>query len=170
MKKPKLMIIGHARHGKDTVCDILSKQYGYSYTPSSRLALDIFIYDKIKNRYSSKEECFNDRHNNRKEWFDLIAEYNKKDSSRLIKKIYTKTDIYCGLRSKLEFNAGKAKKLFRYTLWVDRSKYLPNEGADSITVEKSDADFIIDNNGSLEELEAKIKTLMSILPEVVYGK
>lgn len=31
----KLLVIGYGRHGKDTVCEILRDQHGYSFTSSS---------------------------------------------------------------------------------------------------------------------------------------
>ena len=35
MANPKLLIIGHARHGKDTVAEILRDTHGYDFVSSS---------------------------------------------------------------------------------------------------------------------------------------
>ena len=163
MNKPKLMVVGHARHGKDTACSILKEDFKYSFTSSSNLALNIFLFNKLKHRYKTKEECFNDRHNHRKEWYDLIADFNSKDPSRLIKEVFKQTDIYCGLRSRKEFLAGKKEKIFKYSLWIDAEKRLNRENSSSMTIEKSDVDFIVCNNGTIDDLREKLSTLMTLL-------
>ena len=36
MSKLKLLVIGHGRHGKDTVCEMLRDSYGYTFESSSK--------------------------------------------------------------------------------------------------------------------------------------
>lgn len=160
--KPKLLVIGHGRHGKDTVCEILKEQYGFSFESSSKFCSKLFIYDMLKDLYGyeSEEECYNDRHNHRVEWYDSICNYNKPDPSRLGRDIFKKHDIYCGLRNKKEFHAMKNIKLFDYAIWVDRSDILPLESKESMSLEPWMADYTIDNNGSLSELLFNIDQLM----------
>ena len=50
----KILIIGHARHGKDTVADILYKNFNLTYTGSSQAAAEIFLYDALKDKYGYK--------------------------------------------------------------------------------------------------------------------
>jgi len=161
----KLMILGHGRHGKDSVCEIAQQYFNISYQSSSKFCCDLFIYDSLKfiYKYSSSEECYNDRHNKRAIWYNLIAQYNKHDAARLGKELYQKYDIYCGLRSAVEFRALRDCGAFDYCIWVDRSKWLPQEPKDSISVDASMADYTIDNNGSLEELESKTIQLFTHL-------
>ena len=40
----KLLVIGHGRHGKDTVCEILRDHYGYTFESSSQFCSKLFIY------------------------------------------------------------------------------------------------------------------------------
>ena len=65
MRKPKLLIIGHGRHGKDTVSEILCNDFKLSFISSSMFACKKFIYDELKDKYEYKsfEECYDDRHN-----------------------------------------------------------------------------------------------------------
>ena len=51
MTLPKLLVIGNARHGKDTVCDILREEFGYSFRSSSDFCAEKFIYAELKDRY-----------------------------------------------------------------------------------------------------------------------
>jgi len=163
--KKKLLVIGHGRHGKDTVCEILRDKYGYSFESSSKFCSKLFIYDMLKDKYGydNEEQCYADRHNHRAEWYDAICDYNVPDAARLGREIFRAHDIYCGLRNKREFFAMKNTGVFDYAIWVDRSYHLPPESKDSMSLEQWMADFIIDNNGSLDELTFNVDQLMSYL-------
>lgn len=165
MKIFKLLIIGHGRHGKDTVCEMLRDRYGYSFESSSKFCSTLFIYDKLKELYGYKteEQCYADRHNHRSEWYDAICAYNVPDAARLGREMFDAYDIYCGLRNKKEFHAMKNTGVFDYAIWVDRSDHLPPESKDSMSLEPWMADFTIDNNGTLEELEFNLDRLMCYL-------
>ena len=160
--KLKLLVIGHGRHGKDTVCEILRDRYGYSFESSSQFCSRLFIYNDLKEKYSydNEEQCYADRHNHRAEWYDAICNYNVPDASRLGREIFKQHDIYCGLRNKKEFHAMKNTGVFDYAVWVDRSDHLPEEAKTSMSLEQWMADFTIDNNGSFEELNFNIDQLI----------
>jgi hypothetical protein len=165
MNKKKLLVIGHGRHGKDTVCEILRDTYKYSFESSSQFCSKLFIYDMLKDEYGYKneQECYADRHNHRAEWYNAICDYNVPDAARLGREIFKAHDIYCGLRNKREFFAMKNTGVFDYAIWVDRSDYLPPEAKDSMSLEPWMADYHIDNNGTLEDLHFWVKDLMSYL-------
>ena len=165
MHKKKLLVIGHGRHGKDTVCEILRDKYGYSFDSSSAFCSKLFIYDLLKDKYNytSEEECYADRHNHRAEWYNAICDYNVKDGAALGREIFKSHQIYCGLRNKREFFAMKNTKVFDYAVWVDRSDHLPPESKDSMSLEQWMADYTIDNNGSLEDLQFNVDQLMKYI-------
>ena len=161
--KTKLLVIGHGRHGKDTACEILRDKYGYSFESSSKFCSKLFIYDMLKDKYgyNDEEQCYADRHNHRAEWYDAICNYNVPDASRLGQEIFKEHDIYCGLRNKREFFAMQNTGVFDYCIWVDRSDHLPPENKNSMSLEQWMADFTIDNNGTIAELEFNIHQLIS---------
>lgn len=165
MSKLKLLVIGHGRHGKDTVCELLRDNYNYSFESSSQFCSRLFIFDMLKDRYDykSEEECYADRHNHRAEWYNAICDYNVPDAARLGREIFAAHDIYCGLRNKKEFHAMKNTKVFDYAIWVDRSDYLSPESKDSMSLEQWMADYTIDNNGSLDDLKFNLDQLMNYL-------
>ena len=165
MQKLKLLVIGHGRHGKDTVCEILRDKYDYSFESSSRFCSKLFIYDMLKDKYgyTDEEQCYADRHNHRAEWYDAICDYNVPDAARLGREIFKAHDIYCGLRNKREFFAMKNTGVFDHVIWVDRSDYLPPEDKNSMSLEPWMADYHIDNNGTLNDLKFWVKDLMSYL-------
>jgi hypothetical protein len=160
--KKKLLVIGHGRHGKDTVCEILRDRYDYSFESSSRFCSKLFIFNDLKDKYgySDEEECYEDRHNHRAEWYNAICDYNIPDPARLGREIFQAHDIYCGLRNKKEFHAMKNTGVFDYAIWVDRSDFLPPESKDSMSLEQWMADFTIDNNGTLDDLCFNVDALM----------
>jgi dephospho-CoA kinase len=160
MKKPKLIIAGHARHGKDTVCEILNNLFGYTFQSSSEVAMYEFLYDKLKVKYgyTTPTECFNDRLNHRQEWFQEICDYGKDDLTKLGRLIFSKVDIYCGIRNGLELKTLKEHNCFDYFVWVDASARLPLESTQSMTITTA-PDFTVDNNGSLEDLTYNVFTL-----------
>ena len=159
MNKKKLLIIGHGRHGKDTMAEILERDHGLTFKASSMAASEIFINDVLKEKYGYKtaEECFNDRSNHRAEWYDMICEYNEIDKARLAKDIMSTSDCYVGMRDKPEIDECRKQKVFDLVIWVDASDRLPKEGADSFNINQSDADIVIFNNGTLAEFEDKVK-------------
>lgn len=165
MKIFKLLIIGHGRHGKDTVCEMLRDRYDYSFESSSQFCSTLFIHDQLKDLYgyATEEQCYADRHNHRSEWYDAICAYNVPDAARLGREMFEAYDIYCGLRNKKEFHAMKNTGVFDYAIWIDRSDHLPPESKDSMSLEPWMADFTIDNNGTLEELEFNLDRLMCYL-------
>jgi len=165
MNKKKLLVIGHGRHGKDTVCEILRDEYGYSFESSSQFCSTLFIYDMLKDKYgyANEKECYADRHNHRSEWYDAICEYNLNDPARLGREMFKEYDIYCGLRNKKEFNAMKNTGVFDYCIWVDRSDHLPPESKNSMSLEQWMADYTIDNNDSLENLVKQTHNLIDYI-------
>jgi hypothetical protein len=161
--KLKLLVIGHGRHGKDTVCEILRDKYRYTFESSSQFCSKLFIYDQLKDKYgySSEEQCYADRHNHRTEWYDAICDYNVPDAARLGREMFAAYDIYCGLRNKKEFHAMKNAGVFDYAIWVDRGDHLPPESKNSMSLEQWMADYTIDNNGTLADLEFNLHSLIS---------
>ena len=163
--KTKLLFIGNMRHGKDTVAELLNEEFGLVFESSSQSAAKIFIYDELKEKYgySTPEECFEDRVNHRAEWYNMICEYNKDDRARLAKGILVNSDCYVGMRDREEILECIKQGIFDLIIWVDASDRLPLENSDSFNIDKSCADIIIDNNGTLEELKARVSRFGNIL-------
>ena len=158
----KLLICGEGRHGKDTVAEMLCNNLGLQATSSSWVAASLF-FDKYKDTfgYETLTECYEDRVNKRKEWYDFISEYNNPDRTKLTKKILETSNIYVGLRNPEEFHA--ARHLFDATIYVDASDRLPGEGKESNGITKDMCDIVIENNKSLKELRTKVEALGKIL-------
>lgn len=161
-KLPKLMVCGHGRHGKDTVCEVMTP---WKFISSSMFVAAEAVYPQLKDLYdyASIEECYADRHNHRAEWHRLISAYNKDDLPRLARSLYAEHDIYCGLRCEKEFEAIKAEGLFALSIWVDASERLPPENTDSCTITKHMCDIVIENNGTEIALLRKVHRFKTVL-------
>jgi len=159
-KDVRILILGHARHGKDSVADILCERFSLRCTASSKAALPIFMFDVLNDKYDKNyknyEEAFNDRVNCRDIWYDEIAEYNYDDKTRLAKEIMKENDIYVGLRSSEEVEQCIKEGVFDLIFGVyDYRK--PHEPINSNTADVFKySKFVITTNGTLDELKTKV--------------
>lgn len=184
-RKPRILLIGHGRHGKDTVAEILRDRYGYTFTSSSLFCAEKVMlpaFEAIGVRYVSflprgetrkltaAEACFRDRHgdselagDHRTFWFEAIKAYCTPDKARLAREIFAAgNDLYVGIRDSAELRA--AQRLGNVvTVWVDASDRLPPEQGSSMNVTQGMADYTIDNNGTVEALKAQVDALMGRL-------
>lgn len=165
MSSPTYYIMGHGRHGKDTVAELLSRFLKISHLSSSAFACQRIVFPVLaaKYGYASAEDCYNDRHNHRAEWFDAIRAYGAGDPARFSRELFQVTPMYVGIRNAAEFQAARAAGLGDLAIWVDASKRCPPESAESCTVLPEMADIIIDNNGSLFDLTNRVRALSRVL-------
>ena len=165
MTRPRLLIIGHARHGKDTLAGFWRDEFGMTFQDSSYRSAEIFIFDALCDKYGylTVEECYQDRVNHRSEWFDMISEYNKDDKARLAKDIMATSDAYVGMRSSDEIAACREQGVFDLVVWVDASERKPLEDASSFNISRNDADVFIENNGFENDLYHKAMALGRLL-------
>jgi len=63
----------------------------------------------------------------------------------------------------VSFFAMQNTNVFDYVIWVDRSMHLPPEDKNSMSLEQWMADYTIDNNGDLLELQFNVRSLMNNL-------
>jgi hypothetical protein len=194
--KPRIVVIGHGRHGKDTVAEMLFEGYNFSFTSSSafcarrviwpllmdvNLAQDFAkhllnnrarngnVFERIeelgemRRKYLSADEAFHNRGSYRTLWFEAILWHCAFDPARLARDIFKDNDIYCGIRSRKEFEAVRKDQYLNHgddreliVVWVDRSNVLPPESGTSMELNKGDADVIIYNNGTLEDLRKQV--------------
>ena len=162
MRKPKLLIIGHARHGKDTVAEMIAKQMGLTFKSSS-----IFVGEKCVwptwgcERYETFDAMFADRvtEENRIVWGGLISAYNTPVQSRTAEEMLVDHDMYVGMRRHKEWQACMDADLFDYVIWVDACNRLPKENVLSNEMTSSHASLYIDNNGPESHLQIAVDSL-----------
>ena len=149
----KIIVVGHKEHGKTEFTKAFCRSSGMTCSSSSRVALELFLYEKVRQEfgYESIEQCWQDKYRSqdvRARWYSEIQEYNRENPTRLLEAIFETNDVYEGLRSRRELLASRDKKLADLVIWVDASERMPLEDPSSMTVLKSDANFVVDNNGT----------------------
>lgn len=157
MARDKILILGYARHGKDTFANYLSSLIDVKLMSSSKFANESIIYPWFKERfpgyYTDADACFADRGNWRPQWHKLIADYNTPDRTRLARKILQLNDGYIGMRCIHEVKACLEAKLFQRVYWVDASRREPKEDSRSNSVHYDSSCMIkVDNNGTEDDL------------------
>ncbi len=153
----KWIILGHGRHGKDTVAELLQEFIGLTFRSSSRAAAEIAVFPWLSQvyGYDTVDECYNDRHNHREEWMHLITEYNTPDKAKLCREILETSDCYVGMRCPLEYAA--VRDMFDVRIWVDASQRMPADP--TMRIERDSGMIVVDNNGTPQQLRDRVATL-----------
>ncbi len=160
--RPRLLVLGYGRHGKDTVAEMLRDLHGFRFISSSEFVGRECIWDSWgRDRYPDFDAMYADRHNHRETWMELIAAYNTPDKTRTARTMLERGyDLYVGMRRLDELEA--SRHLFDHVMWVDRSQHQPPEtGSMDITMENARTDLVIDNNGTLDDLREHVAAFIA---------
>lgn len=118
-----ILILGHKEHGKTTLAKVLQEEFDFTYLESSffmRHNVRAYMSKQGIKDYPNAEACFNDRGNHREIWFKVIAEFNREHgNSQLGKELFEKANVYCGMRSNVEFRQCFQDRLFNIIFWID---------------------------------------------------
>lgn len=176
----KILLLGHGRHGKDTVAEIMRDYHGISFRSSSNWAAENVIYphlmDTLSSMYTAGRDWqwfYDNRHEDlpgcgRKLWYDVIKAYNSDPYNEpLAEQLLAEVDVYVGMRSRYEFE--QSKHLFDHVIWVDRSEHEPPESFDSMELTEEDTDLWIDNNGSMRDLWIETDAMVAYLRRYANG-
>lgn len=169
--RARILVLGYARHGKDTVAEILRDKHGFTFQSSSMFAAENVVRPALAAAgitYATLEECYADRVNHRAFWYDSIAAFNEPDPAGLARAILATADVYVGMRSAREYRA--ARGLFDAIVWVDATaRGLPAEDPSSMSITyNASAMYRIDNSRGLRELEATVGRFVRFLEEAAF--
>ncbi len=152
-----IAICGYARAGKDTTCNWLRDNTTLNYSKSTSEAAAEYLFGLWPGRYTTVEECYKDRSNHRVEWYQEILKYNGETGIRLYSEMVgLGCTVLNGIRDRKEFSSCCEAGLIDLSIWVTR------EGCHetgSITLQQSDCDLVLHNDGTLEDLYAKLARL-----------
>lgn len=150
----QIAICGPGRCGKDTASNWLAEHTKLRYHDSTSEAAAKLCYQQLHEKYgySSVQEAFEDRHNHRREWAEIIWAYNQPDGLTLYRGMLAANDILNGIRRAPELEALRQNLMIDLVLWIDRD--VPEDP--SLEMDSSVADFIIPNNGTLEDLYQRL--------------
>lgn len=152
----KLLILGHAQHGKDVVAELLAEKYNLRLVNASEIVAAV-SYKQFG--LSSIDEAYATRGSRRPELYDLIASWPE---TALADFIFSVADVYVGCRRQEELDA-VIEKHNPTVLWVDASQRKPLEPGTSISIKMPADCWVIDNNGTLEDLCSVINGSVDLL-------
>lgn len=158
----KLNINGYAQHGKDTVADMFCEEVGLVKVSASHIYARLIRDLGVLGPYESVEECYQDRVNHRKEWYDFIRRETKANPYFFIDMCLLEGDMYVGHRARWEFE--QTKDVFDATIWVDASsRGMPEESLDSCDLTVHGHDYVIDNGMSLAVTRNQVKMVKRLI-------
>lgn len=165
----KIMILGHKGHGKTTLAKILEKYFGFDFVDTTdkvcsiakkylknnkdtvytvgSCKVDEFIFDNI---YVNNKDAVRDILK------AALRDYTKDDPARLIREQFMDCDVYAGCRSQIEYDA--AKELIDLTLWIKDDRKLEDDP--TMDIQLDDSMVVINNSGSITQLERNIKGVL----------
>lgn len=156
----RILIIGHAQHGKDTVAEMLRDDYGIKFASSSRFAIEKAVWPMVKDSgaWASADELYADRARHRTMLFHAIRAYNLIPGPSLAEQMFQDGfDCYVGMRSNDEFAGSRAS--FAHVIWVDAQFRKPLEPRASMELLPHQATHIVDNNHDLAHLREQVRLL-----------
>lgn len=147
---PKLLLCGFTRSGKTTAAEIAARIIGGKAVNMS----DYIIADYAKANGHKENWVINHKEELRKKLFVFARAKQKIDPLYPMSAALDDADVVTGARNKDEITA--SNHLLDLIIWIDRPGILKG---DTDKIGPEDADIIILNDGTIEELEQKIRIL-----------
>jgi hypothetical protein len=74
--------------------------------------------------------------------------------------VWEEVEVYSGVSDIVEYRYLAANKLFDLSIWVDAEERVQRRKDSGMTVSIKQAQYVIDNNGSLQDLNCNVDALM----------
>lgn len=150
----KILIIGHGGCGKGEVADRICKLTGLKNAGSVSEFMSEYMAKILK---TTPEKAYANRRNHRELWAEKIDEFRAGDPGKILRTMAELGDVINGGRRREEFDP--VRHLFDCVVWVARS--VPIDPTMQLHVD--DADVVLDNNGTLEDLDLMIANFVDSL-------
>lgn len=157
----RLAIVGPGQSGKTTAARWLADHTPLRYVESTSAAAAKVVcsHPLMRDRYRSLEECYADRRNHRQQWRDIILEHNQPDGLRLYREMAAENDILDGIRDARELQACRDAGLVDAVIWIERDAPVDV----SLGFGPEAADYVVDNDGTFQELYRQLGELVERL-------
>lgn len=159
----KIGICGHGRSGKDTAAEQLAIHTPMRYVAGTSYWARHLVYASISDHgqtYENAEKCWQDRHNHRQVWADIIGEYNRADPVKLYRDCLQDQEFLTGVRWLHEQRAIKDANLVDLWVWIENPR-VPVDPTCQIT--KEDCDIVILNCVGLVQYKDRLKRFANFL-------
>jgi hypothetical protein len=163
----KIMVLGHKNHGKTTVANMLEYKFNFPFVDTTNYVINItrsFIYNNenpnvrdTKTVADFDHKLVTDKDSVRDLMKCALNEYTKDDPIRFIREQLTRSDVYAGCRSSIQYNA--AKELIDLVLWVRDDRQEENDPTMDIQFDENEM-ILLNNSGTLLQLERNLKGVL----------
>ena len=154
---PVIAFCGHGRSGKDLAAKWLSSTYGVRYVGSVSYAVSPLIAVSLG---VSREEAFENPHDDRMYWFEWCNALRRDDPSLLVKLTLAENDMVAGIRGDVELHACKSQGVVDLVIWVDNPRV---EIDPTVEFSADDCDLVIRNTGGRLAYFSRLKLLCDYL-------
>lgn len=155
----KIIINGHATHGKDYLAAAVAKKYGLRYYNASMWFAEKVLIPAYPGMWPCTEACYLDRVNYRDLWYQMMRLGDWQE------RFMQHSDIFCGHRN-IEEHQEMVSHLNPRTIWVHNSKKGPESASssqwqtDSLITSNHDMVLMHEEDGTdkmLNQLEEYLK-------------
>lgn len=147
-----VLVLGYSKSGKTTAAEMVAEMIG-SNPPKN--CSDYIIEDFCDTNDLDPNFVKENKDEFRKRLLEFGISKQNINPAYPVDKALTETDVVTGVRTPENLKA--SRPMFDIVLWIDREN-VPKGKTDKIS--KDDADVVIDNNGSFDQLRIN---LMSVL-------
>lgn len=144
-----ICVLGYTEAGKTTAAEILAEILGANYANTS----DQLVEELAESLGIEPDHIRQNKAYYRQKLFDFGRARQKEDPLWPQAQQLRTANILTGLRNPNELEAARKYKLYDLIIWINRPGY--DAGATD-KLKPEDADVIINNNGSIEDLRAKL--------------
>ncbi len=152
--RPKILVVGPGRCGKDESCAIVERLTGLKNAGTFSLHLTPFVAAALG---VSEADAYANRHRDRETWFRIGEEMRQGDPTRLCRLAFSAGDVSGGVRGLEEIRAIREQGIADLIVWVDR--VVPHDP--TLMFGEEMADVRISNHGTLDELERRWRRLLT---------
>lgn len=153
--KPKLLLVGYGRAGKDCGLEYLSALTGMKNAGCTSVYLTKYVAAELG---ISELGAYQSRHRpgNRAKWFDIGNKLRLNDPGILLREALSNGPLTGGVRDLDEIVAARRFNLVDLIIWIENTRVPVDQ---TVKFGPEHCDMTIQNNGTIDEYHQKLKRL-----------
>ena len=153
--KPKILLVGYGRAGKDEGLGYLSAITGMKNAGCTSVYLTKYVAKELG---ITESVAYATRHANRDIWFELGQKLRENDPGILLREAMEHGTLTGGVRDFAEIAAAREFNLVDLIVWVENVR-VPIDT--TVKFGPEHCDVIVQNNGTMDEYQDKLRRLVA---------